>query len=97
MKTAEFLVIGLCAGNTPVTDEFPTAINEENVSIWWRHHGNGNQPQPSPPQLAKLCRTFHYNHNRRVSQMRVLMAAFRDPVVYHTTLPQVLYAFEHET
>ena len=34
-------VTGLCAGNSPVTGEFPTqkASNAENVSIWWRHHG----------------------------------------------------------
>ena len=31
---------GLCVGNSPVTDEFPTqrASNAEDVSIWWRHH-----------------------------------------------------------
>ena len=31
---------GLCAGNSPVTGEFPAQIasNAENVSIWWRHH-----------------------------------------------------------
>ena len=31
---------GLCAGNSPVTGEFPAqrASNAENVSIWWRHH-----------------------------------------------------------
>ena len=30
----------LCAGNSPVTGEFPTqkASKAENVSIWWRHH-----------------------------------------------------------
>ena len=33
-------VTGLCAGNSSVTDEFPTqmASNAGNVSIWWRHH-----------------------------------------------------------
>ena len=33
-------VTGLCAGNSPVTGEFPAQIasNAENVSIWWRHH-----------------------------------------------------------
>ena len=33
-------VVGLCAGNSPVTGEFPAqmASNAENVSIWWRHH-----------------------------------------------------------
>ena len=33
-------VTGLCAGNSPVTGEFPAqmASNAENVSISWRHH-----------------------------------------------------------
>ena len=37
-KTSRLHVTGLCAGNSPVTDEFPAqgASNAENVSIWWR-------------------------------------------------------------
>ena len=33
-------VTGLCAGNSPVTSEFPAqmASNAKNVFIWWRHH-----------------------------------------------------------
>ena len=33
---------GLCTGNSPVTGEFPAqmASNAENVSIWWRRHGD---------------------------------------------------------
>ena len=33
-------VTGLCAGNSPMTDEFPAqrASNAQNDSIWWRHH-----------------------------------------------------------
>ena len=32
--------LGLCAGNSPVTGEFPAqmASNAQNFSIWWRHH-----------------------------------------------------------
>ena len=39
-KTSKLRVTGLCAGNSPVTDEFPAqmASNAKNVSIWWRHH-----------------------------------------------------------
>ena len=39
-KTSKPRVTGLCAGNSPVTGEFPAqkASNAENVSIWWRHH-----------------------------------------------------------
>ena len=40
-KTAKLRVIGLCAGNSPVTGEFlaQKASNAENVSIWWRYYG----------------------------------------------------------
>ena len=40
-KISKLRVTGLCAGNSPVTGEFPTqrASNAENVSIWWRHYG----------------------------------------------------------
>ena len=43
-KTSKLRVIGLCAGNSPMTVEFPEqrASNAEDVSIWWRHHGNRN-------------------------------------------------------
>ena len=36
-------VIGLCAGNSLETGEFPAqmASNAKNVSIWWRHHDSG--------------------------------------------------------
>ena len=39
-KTSKLRVTGLCAGNSPVTGEFPAqmASNAENVPIWWRHH-----------------------------------------------------------
>ena len=39
-KTSKLRVTGLCAGNSPVTGEFPAqrASNAENGSIWWRYH-----------------------------------------------------------
>ena len=39
-KTSNLRVTVFCAGNSPLTGEFPTqmASNGENVSIWWRHH-----------------------------------------------------------
>ena len=41
-ETPKLHVTGLCAGNSPVTSEFPAkmASNAENVSMWWRHHGH---------------------------------------------------------
>ena len=43
-ETSTLCVTGLCAGNTPVTGEFPAqkASNAENVSIWWRHRVHYN-------------------------------------------------------
>ena len=40
-KTSKLHVTSLCGGNSPVTSEFPAkmANNAENVTIWWRHHG----------------------------------------------------------
>ena len=39
-KISKLHVAGLCAGNSPVTGEFPAqrASEAENASIWWRHH-----------------------------------------------------------
>ena len=41
-KTSKLHVTGLCAGNSPVTSEFPAqrTSNTENVSTWWRHHAD---------------------------------------------------------
>ena len=60
-KTSKLCVTGLCAGNSPVTGEFPAqrASNAENVFIWWRHHvttvGTGRLKQRLK-QSAMLCR-----------------------------------------
>ena len=45
-KTSKLRVTGLCAGNSPVTGEFPAQMvsNAENFSIRWRHHGYFNSP-----------------------------------------------------
>ena len=39
-KHQKLRVAGLCAGNSPVTGEFPAqmASNAEKVSIWCHHH-----------------------------------------------------------
>ena len=39
-KISKLRVTGLCAGNSPVTGEFPSqrASNAENASVWRRHH-----------------------------------------------------------
>ena len=53
-KTSKLRVTGLCMGNSPVTGEFPAqrASNAENVSIWWRHHGNPGRNAASSPHSS---------------------------------------------
>ena len=43
-RTPKLRVASHYKGNPPVTGGFPSqrASNEENVSIWWRHHGYEN-------------------------------------------------------
>ena len=45
-KIPKLRVTGLCAGNSPVTGEFPTqrTSNAENISIWWRNHDREHLP-----------------------------------------------------
>ena len=53
-KTPKLRVTGLCAGNSPVTGEFPVqrASNAENVSIWWRDHVMAWRPIRGKPHLS---------------------------------------------
>ena len=61
-KTSKLRATGLCAGNSPGTGEFPAqmASNAENVSIWWRHHGN--------PDDCRHCGVTIYNHHVGISR-----------------------------
>ena len=64
-KTSTLRVTGLCAGNSPVTGEFPAqmASNAENVSIWWRHYAirytTLNSPMEKTNESLKWQRTSH--------------------------------------
>ena len=56
-NTSKRRVTGLCEGNPPVNGEFSSrnASNAENVSSWWRHHGE-------PFMLTRvLCALPHVN------------------------------------
>ena len=61
-KTSKLRVTGLCAGNSPGTDEFPAqmASYAENVSIWWRHHDirTPNIRKPHHPDVFWQERNF---------------------------------------
>ena len=66
-KTSKLQVTGLCAGNSPVTGEFPAqkaskaqkASNAENVSIWWCHHERYTPYNSLIWSLSNKC--FHWS------------------------------------
>ena len=71
-KTSNLRVTGLCAGNSPVTGDFPAqrASNAKNVSIWWRHLGQriswyptSDKPLPEP---MRRQRTATYMRQRQI-------------------------------
>ena len=67
-KISKLRVTGLCAGNSPVTGEFPAqrVTNVENVSIWWPHH------ETMFPKMR------HYFNGSYISQP----VTFRKPTIY---------------
>ena len=69
-------VTGLCAGNSPVTGEFPTqrASNAKNVSIWWRHHGKKytDNPPLTKAQYRKVSNTRRTKSQNLIASRPVL-------------------------
>ena len=63
-KTSKLRVIGLCAGNSPETGEFPAqmASNAENVSIWWRHHGQTEKDRCDNGHFTKVGNQSQNKH-----------------------------------
>ena len=71
-KTSKFRVTGLCAGNSPVTGEYPAqmACNAQNVSIWWRHHNWATKTQTrhnAPSLTTHFINEMGYQSNFRHS------------------------------
>ena len=64
-KTSKLRVTGLCAGNSPVTGEFPAQMNSnaKSVSIWWRHHAKCFDMRVAEPGT---------NHNSIKSDMKLI-------------------------
>ena len=64
-KISKLQVTGLCAGNSPVTGEFPSqrASNVENLSIQWCHHGYANRLQRGPLGDAVWIHQFTLSHS----------------------------------
>ena len=55
-KTSKLRVIGLCAGNSPVTGQM--ASNAENASVRWRHHGFARWVNVCS---FEICRLFSFH------------------------------------
>ena len=72
-KTSKLRVTGLCAGNSPVTGEFPAqmASNAENVFIWWRHHAYA---KPSATTMLTRLRLLSFMHNTTQRTYRLVRA-----------------------
>ena len=70
-KTSKLRVTGLCAGNSPVTGEFPAqrVSNAENASIWWRHHGKGF-PLQSASNMRSVCMLLRHHYMSRMPYQR---------------------------
>ena len=80
-------VTGLCAGNSPVTGEFPAqmASNAENVSsIWWRHHDQALCTRLTIPMPVKESWRIEYKDKVRAFYPSGL---FRWHCVYNGDLP----------
>ena len=75
-KTSKLRATGLCAGNSPVTGEFPAqkTSNAENVSIWWFH-----DVKMWVCGLHKLDCLWHYS---RLNTMTRLCIVYPDKLAY---------------
>ena len=86
-KTSKLRVTGLCAGNSPVTGEFPTqrASNAENISIWWRHHEcvlekSGWPCSEGARQPLSLSHAGNPGHYNGTGQQGIIHGAPRDTI-----------------
>ena len=68
-QSSASLAFVLCAGNSPVTGEFPAqrASNVENVSIWWCHHISISPVDLRlDPEVCMPCCSNMFYHSRLV-------------------------------
>ena len=85
-KTSKLHVTGLCAGNSPVTGEFPTqkASNAESVSIWWRHDVSGRHcGSYALWQLVTHLGVGTYAWNLDYNKVYRIMSRLNKPICRH--------------
>ena len=104
-NTSKLCVTGLCAGNSPVTGEFPAqrTSNAENVSIQRRHHANNyhhhihttatHHPQNLPPtpyyQLILATKLIIYVFISYILVFSLLLQAVNTEPIYSTSVSRV--------
>ena len=98
-NTPKLSVTGLCAGNSPVTGEFPTQRdrNAKKKSIWWRHHENPEyyRTKETKPSIAWKPRVTHpdlgmmASYNRNV--FRVTGPLWRESICHRRILLRKAY------
>ena len=96
-KTSKLRVTGLCAGNSPVTGDFPAqkASNAENVSIRWRHHVACKKVTvdvytPSLSEIKSIITRFDY-----VSPKMYILYTLGYICLKVIRSPNVLYMYYH--
>ena len=82
-KTSKLHVTGFCAGNSPLTGEFPAqrASNAENISIGWRHHDSPRTSEVTMQIMVKLTWTKP-QHNQSANRVHHPMLCLTAPSYY---------------
>ena len=91
-KISKLLVTGLCAGNSPVTGEFPAqrARNAENISIWWRHHGQKSGRNP-PVTWAHIATKATPTRHLRAKAYHYVAGSQSSEIMYQITVLKCSY------
>ena len=93
LKRLKRRVTGLCAGNLPVSGEFPAqrASNTENVSIWWRHHVANGAGRNVVPFVITYSRRFLCSIKRNIGCKRTFLFCF----MIHPNLNHLLVMYPY--
>ena len=93
-KTSKLRETGLCAGNSPVTGEFPAqkASDAENISIWWRHHGFEFEVNETTRWYPKISNSIPVFINIQLTQTHRNTKIYNDNSVNNTRLLWVKFA-----
>ena len=85
-ETSKLRVTGFCAGNSPLTGEFPAQRANNADNVWWRHCGNG-----LVCRLTQIC-CRHLSQCRRIMDQAVRNAIYDILfMVMHSKISSAIY------